>query len=173
MNEKNLEWVDVENLVSLVNSKIKFSSRVKQYDWVISINRGGLIPGVLLSHKLGVRHGVMSVSHHDGYELLDKIKKDLYISMIGMFRHADKVLIVDDIADSGECLQATIKTIRRIDPDIQTENIDTATLHYKPQSIIVPTYYGDKIDNDVYVNYPWETQVASEDGLQEKTAIAV
>ena len=55
----------------------------------------------------------------------------------------EDVLIVDDIADSGVTLSHYI-------------GYKTATLHYKPQSIIKPSYYVETIDNDMWIVYPFE-----------------
>jgi xanthine phosphoribosyltransferase len=54
------------------------------------------------------------------------------------------ILIVDDIADSGKTLNPFTTKYR------------TATLHYKPQSIHLPTYYAHEVNNDIWVNFPWE-----------------
>ncbi len=76
--------------------------------------------------------------------------------MIGVLKSSDNILIVDDIADSGQSLQEAIKQIKKIDPD--AKNVDIATIHYKPKSIIKPTYYADKVSNDTWVAYPWEKE---------------
>jgi hypoxanthine phosphoribosyltransferase len=53
------------------------------------------------------------------------------------------VLIVDDIADSGETL-------------LPYKIYQTAVLHYKMQSEHIPTYYVEEVDDNVWLSYPWE-----------------
>lgn len=161
MREINLSWDSIERLVENIHDKIRAEN--KKYDLVIGINRGGLIPSVMLSHRLGAKHGVMTVTHYDGQKLLEEIKKDLYISMVGLIKSTHQILLIDDIADSGLCLKESVKSLKKVDSD--AKNIDTATLHYKPKSIVEPTFYGEKIDNDIWVNFPWEIKV--------KNAVAV
>ena len=62
---------------------------------VLSINRGGCIPGIYLSHYLKVPHKVINIQLRDGdgYIELDFDKK---------FLNKERVLIVDDINDTGK-----------------------------------------------------------------------
>ncbi len=151
MKETKLTWKGFEKLTDILCEKIK--EKKNEYKWIIGLARGGLIPSTTLSHKLGVNLGVFSISSYNGKEKV-KFQKDLYVSMIGQFKPNEKVLIIDDIADSGESLSETVKSIKKIDPDVK--QIDTAVLYYKPKSIITPTYYSKKIKNDDWIIFPWE-----------------
>ena len=75
--------------------------------------------------------------------------------MVGEFKSGDRVLLVDDIADSGESLVFASQRIRDFAPKVA--KIDTATIHYKPKSIVEPNFIGKKIENDVWIVYPWES----------------
>jgi len=151
MKHEKLTWKDVEKLVDILEQK--FMKEKKKYDFIIGINRGGLIPSVMLSHRLGSTHGVHTVHSYNGTEKR-QLKADLYLSMVGFIHSHNTVLLVDDIADSGESIQASLTRIKKLDSDIK--NIDVATLHYKPKSIYIPQYYAKKIDNDIWIDYPWE-----------------
>jgi len=150
MQHESLSWQQVEELIVELEVQIKHSK--KKYDWIIGINRGGLIPSVLLSHRLGVPHGVYTVQSYNGKEKKE-LKTDLYISMIGLIKPNHNILVVDDISDSGDSLTASLKAIRRRDDAI---NIDVATLHYKPKSSFKPQYFAKQIEDEVWVMYPWE-----------------
>ena len=54
-------------------------------------------------------------------------------------------LVVDDIADTGKTLAS-----------YPYSAYDTATIHYKPRSIIKPTYFVEEIKNDDWIVYPYE-----------------
>jgi len=150
--EKTLTWNDIEDGIDNLEEQINRAGI--KFDWIVSINRGGLIPGVLLSHRLKIPHGVMTVTHYKDKEFSAEVKRDLYISMVGLFKSYHNILIVDDIADSGICLEESIRAIKKIDPD--PKQFCTATLHYKNKSIVTPTFYAAKVENDVWINYPWE-----------------
>ena len=53
---------DIETLVSKIKkSKVEFS-------YIVALSRGGLIPGVILSHKLGLKLVTISWSTRDSGE---------------------------------------------------------------------------------------------------------
>ena len=56
-----------------------------------------------------------------------------------------ELLIIDDIADSGETLE-------------QYKIYQTAVLHYKFQSIHIPTFYAEEVDNTDWIVYPFERE---------------
>ena len=151
MQNEKLTWQQIEEMITELETQIKQGT--KTYNWIIGINRGGLVPSVLLSHRLGVPHGVHTVQSYSGQEKRE-LKSDLYISMIGLISQSHNILIVDDISDSGESLHAAMKALRKIDPDAR--NVDVATLHYKPKSKFKPTYFAKQIPNETWIMYPWE-----------------
>jgi hypothetical protein len=154
MIEKSASWSEIEKSIDIIVSNIKKDN--KKYNYIVSLNRGGLIPGVLLSHKLNIPNCVYTIQSYSDKEK-KKLKKDLYISMIGSFKSSDHILVVDDISDTGETLAETIKKIKKIDSDVK--NIDVATIYYKNKSIFKPTYYAAEIDNDIWINFAWENNV--------------
>ena len=84
MNKLYLTWKDIENQITDLAEQISKSR--ENIIAVYGLPRGGLIPAVLLSHKLGIKYV-------NEWPLL----KHLY--------HPDNVLIVDDICDSGKTLK--------------------------------------------------------------------
>ena len=84
MNKLYLTWEDIENQITDLAEQISKSQ--ENIIAIYGLPRGGLIPAVLLSHKLGVKYV-------NEWPLI----KDLY--------HPDNVLIVDDICDSGKTLK--------------------------------------------------------------------
>jgi hypothetical protein len=157
VKERNLSWNKTVSLISKIAKLTKENK--KNYDWIISLNRGGLLIGMRLSHLLGTRHGVLSVESYSGKKK-KKMKCDTGISMVGDFKKRSSVLLVDDIADSGESLVFAMEKIKDFAPQIYT--IDSAAICYKPKSIILPTYIGEKIENDVWINFPWELKTLKE-----------
>lgn len=134
---------------------VKLSKKIdKKYDVIIGLNRGGIIPSVLLSHSLGVKHGVTTIQSYNKREQTNKHKADKYISMIGSISVTNSILIVDDIADSGKTLDEVWKWIESLGHDMN--NVGIATLYYKKQSKFKPTYYGKRVKNKEWVTFPWE-----------------
>ena len=103
-----------------------------KYKMIVGIPRGGMIIAVWLSHQLNIQL-------IDGFNSLYDWYCDIH--------NPERILIVDDIVDTGKTLQ-----------ELKDNGIicDTAALHYKPRSIIKPTYFSKEVENDLWVSYPWE-----------------
>jgi len=102
----------------------------KKLRYISGIPRGGLIPAIMLSHKLGVT-----------YIPFDTAKK--YGRHDIRFKNED-ILLVDDICDSG----VTMKDY--------APRFITATLCLRYVSETIPEYYGEKIEDDRWLVFPWE-----------------
>lgn len=110
----------------------KLVSKIKDVDYIVGIPRGGLILAVTLSHKLDIKH--MTVDHLEKLEDLNFLNYD-----------RKKILIVDDISDSGQTLKYYKKA-----------GYTTATLDVRSTTITKPDYYVNWIDNADWIVYPWE-----------------
>lgn len=85
-----LTWEDVERLVDRIVDNIDFP--VKK---IVGVSRGGLIPGVLLSHKLDVPFEPVLWQTRDGSEC------DIYVLVTS---NDPETLVIDDLIDSGRTL---------------------------------------------------------------------
>ena len=126
-----------------LNSLVKQIQKKKvKYDFVLGVERGGLIPGVHLSHRLGIPLKTLSWSS----QLKDG-------SMVTWFiLRNKKILLVDDIVDSG-------KTFLEIFGKYW--DMDTAVLIYNNinEFKIKPDYYGRMInrkDTPEWFDFWWE-----------------
>ncbi|MEA3373358.1 MAG: phosphoribosyltransferase family protein [Campylobacterota bacterium] len=110
--------------------------QVKPYqpDLIVAIARGGMMLGQVMGYGLGVRNvQTIHVESYDGDCQRDSV------SVYGScdLSNAKRVLIVDDIVDSGETLQAVLETLQRSSPDVQ---IKTAALFYKSTASVSPDF---------------------------------
>jgi hypoxanthine phosphoribosyltransferase len=120
-------WEQIEQDVDKIVSDLLKHADI---DYVVGIPRGGLIIAVMISHRLGVKH--MTIDH------LEKLEEfDLDIDK-------KKILIVDDISDSGQ----TLKRFRK--------DYTTATLDVRNTTIAIPQFYANWLDNADWIVYPWE-----------------
>jgi len=147
----DLSWEETHSIIDELVESINETENL--YDAIIGINRGGLIPSVLMSHKLDIQHGVTTVESYQGKNKGEH-KIDQHVSILQKLDSDTRILLVDDIADTGFSLFEVIKELTKLGCD--EENIDTATLHYKPKSIFKPTYIGDWANNELWIYYPWE-----------------
>ena len=115
---------------------------------IISVNRGGCIPGIYLSHYLNKPHEVINIELRDS-----NLEPDL-ISIKEKIKQFNSVLIIDDINDSGN----TISIINDISKNLKTK-IHFAVLINKSDSKSKVEYYGETVNsklNDYWYVFPWE-----------------
>ncbi len=129
----------------------KLSERIKGYTphVLIGISRGGLVPVRLLSDMLGNRNvGIIRVELYKEMGIAKdspKITQAITADVKGK-----RVLLVDDVADSGKSLAAAKKYIKSLGAD----EIKIATFHCKPKSMVKPDYFIKMVSG--WIVYPWE-----------------
>ena len=120
-------------------------------DVLIGISRGGLVPVRLLSDYLGVKN--VAIIRIEFYEKVGETKAKPEITQpLSVDVSGKRVLIVDDVADSGNSLIVAISHLK----EKGASEIKTATLHYKSSSLIKPDYYSE--GTTAWVVYPWEKE---------------
>lgn len=115
---------------------------------IVAILRGGVILARLLSDLLNIREiKIMGVVHYDALESkkIAEIVEPISCRLDGM-----KVLLVDDVADTGESLIVARDHIL----ERGAVEVRIATMHYKPWSKLKPDYYSE--ETEAWVVYFWE-----------------
>lgn len=145
---------------SLIYTQEQFSSDVKilsnqisktdiQYDSLIAITRGGLVPTGYLSQSLEIKKIYICGGYFEKANEFQFINYPQSIS--------GKVLMVSDIVKTGKTLTMIINSYQ----DLADKNleIDIACLHYFPEisKEIIPKYYIHKYIGNCFITYPWET----------------
>jgi hypoxanthine phosphoribosyltransferase len=147
METDRLTWAKIESMCQKIAGDIKRFGF--QPEILIGISRGGWIPARILSDMLGVyRVASIGVVFYTGTAKTmekPKLTQDLNVDIRGK-----RVLLVDDVADSGESLLLAKKKILELGPS----ELRIATLHYKPKSKIKPDFFAEEGSN--WLVYPWE-----------------
>lgn len=120
-------------------------------DVVVGIVRGGLIPARVLVDLLEVpQFATVQIEHYTSIGIVKDMPTLKHpISAPVSDR---KVLVVDDIADTGKSLCLATTHLKRQG----AKQIKTATLYFKPCSALVPDFYERQTRN--WVVFPWETK---------------
>ncbi len=140
----SMSWEEVEEAITTLANAIK---REFDPDVIVGVARGGLIPAVRLSHLLGDKLlRVIHVKYYKGVNL-HRGKPELYADIK---RISGKVLVVDDVADTGTSLEFVLKHLKRKG----AKEIRVATIAYKPKSRFKPDYY--RFETDKWIVFPWE-----------------
>ena len=117
-------------------------------DVIMGINRGGCIPGIYLSHKIEIPHKVIDI------QLRDSSVSPNFSVLNDCLTKYQKLLIVDDINDSGNTLKLIKDHSLKNEPEIRF-----AALINNIKSKIKIDYQGQLIDkskNPVWYIFPWE-----------------
>jgi hypoxanthine phosphoribosyltransferase len=147
MRYLKLSWNDIENQCTALAKEIKEKSI--QFDIIIGISRGGLVPARLLSDLLGNDEvDMMRVKFYKSVAKTDEKPAIIFSSQIDI--SGKDILLVDDIADTGESLIATVEHLK----EKNVKNILTATLLKKPQSKFTPDFFS--METPDWVIFPWE-----------------
>jgi uncharacterized protein len=142
-------WSQIYDYLLALTQKIELSGY--RPDVVVGVCRGGLIPARILVDLLEVRQlATIQVEFYIGLgetKEQPSLKQALALPVAGK-----RVLLVDDIADSGKTLQFAIKYIR----EQGATEVKTVAVYYKPCSLVKPDFY--EKETDCWVVFPWEAK---------------
>ena len=121
-------------------------------DLILSIARGGLFLAGSLGYALAVKNlHVMNVEFYDGVGTTLDMPVMLPPVPSAVDFSEKKVLIADDVADSGR----TIELVQSFIAD-HVDTVRTAVIYEKPQSVINCDYVWKHTDR--WINFPWSSQ---------------
>ncbi len=122
------------------------------FDAIVAIARGGLVPAAIVSRELNIRVvecvAVKSYDHQNQgkVDILKSLSKDI----LAMDKASKKVLIVDDLVDTG----ATARAVREMLP-----NAHFATVYAKPLGNDVVDTFVTEVSQDTWIYFPWDLDV--------------
>ena len=121
-------------------------------DLILSIARVGLFLAGSLGYALAVKNlYVMNVEFYDGVGTTLDMPVMLPPVPSAVDFSAKKVLIADDVADTGRTLELVHAFIKD-----QVEDVRTAVIYEKPQSVIKSDYVWRRTDR--WINFPWSCE---------------
>jgi uncharacterized protein len=125
-----------------------------QFDQILCLARGGMRPGDVLSRVFDKPLAIMSTSSYRAEAGTIQGRLDLakYITM-PKGELAGRVLLVDDLADTGVTLRAVVERLRGM-PAIQ--ELRAAVLWVKGVSTYIPDYYVESLPSSPWIHQPFE-----------------
>ncbi len=123
------------------------------YGAVVAIARGGLVPAAIVARELNIRTvetvAVKSYDHQAQGTI--KVLKEISQSVLDLARNGGKVLIVDDLVDTG----ATARAVRDMLPGAHF-----ATVYAKPKGRDMVDTFITEVSQDTWIFFPWDLDVA-------------
>ena len=154
-------WEEMRRDVSVLSRALVLNNFDPQV--IVGISRGGLVPGVMLSHWFLKPFKPIKASMRDFAEE-DDAWEDYYPR-----KSDDRVLIVDDICDSGKTfirISDKIKqrkefTRRYSSTTSKLDDVDVrfAALWWNNECQFTPHYYAQecaKDSEDIWIQFPWD-----------------
>ena len=143
---ETVEWDHVYSLLLEIADGIKESEF--KADVIVGISRGGLLPARILSDLLDNTH--LANIKVEFYVDIDQTKEVPVITQPVSVSVKDKrVLIVDDITDSGQSFRLVWETLAQ-----EAAEVKTVTIYHKPCSCFTPDIYAQ--ETEAWVIFPWE-----------------
>lgn len=131
--------------------KLVDSCRDYEPDVLLAVARGGLTLAHLMAQALDMRNlYTLNSVHYEGELKLDTFN----VFNIPDVSHAKKVLIIDDIVDSGETMEEILKILKEKFPDVEFK---LATLFYKKTAVLQPDYTVREATQ--WIDFFWEIDV--------------
>lgn len=125
-------------------------------DLIVGIARSGAIPGAIVASILRVDFHAITISRKAGSEQVRE--RPAVLSETPVEAAGKRVLIVDEIATSGDTLRLALASVRDVGPS----EVRTATSFARPRGY-KPDYFS--LETDSTVIFPWNRKVFQNDQL--------
>ena len=122
----------------------------EEFDSIITISRGGLIPARIVSDVLGIDDFYTIRSKYWGIYGRKYEEPRVYIHDV-IDVNKKKVLIIDEVVDTGDTMSKIVDIVYKLG----AKEVKVGVLHYKTRSRYIPDYYVEKIEKWVWIFYPW------------------
>ena len=118
-------------------------------DIIVGVARGGWPPARIISDLLE-NPEVANVKAEFYLGVAETKGEPVITQPVSVLVKDKKVLIVDDVADTGKSLALVKEHLK----EKGATDVKIATIYYKPWSIVTPDYFGRKTSH--WIIFPWE-----------------
>ena len=144
----NLSWEEFHRDTRKMASQLVPAN---QWEGIIAITRGGLIPAAIIARELNIRLvDTVCVASYEHTEQRD----------INILKHAEGngegMLLVDDLVDTGN----TAIAVRKLLPKAHF-----VTIYAKPAGRPVVDQFISEIEQDIWIHFPWDTGLSFKEPL--------
>jgi uncharacterized protein len=154
MPDLYVSWSDYHHKIETLAVKIYQSNW--QFNQIVCLAKGGLRLGDIFCRLYRQPLAILSTASYGGKDNRQrgKIRFSEHLASIEPSL-GNKILVVDDLVDSGISLLESINWLRdRHTTEIA--EIRTAVIWYKSTSVITPNYYVDYLPDNPWIHQPFE-----------------
>jgi len=150
----HISWDDYHHTIE------KLAITLHQSDWtfnqIVCLAKGGLRVGDILARLFDVPLAILAASSYGGSNNQVRSSiifgRDLTMTTANL---GNRVLVVDDLVDSGITLKKSLVWLDR-QYGFYIEEVRTAVLWYKACSECIPDYYVDYLPHNPWIHQPFE-----------------
>lgn len=154
MSDVYVSWSEYHQKIEQLALKIHESKW--EFNQIVCLAKGGLRVGDILSRLFDQPLAILATSSYGGpnNQVRGSITfaRDLTMTTANL---GSRVLLVDDLVDSGATLKRTIPWLDR-NYGFYIDEVRTAVIWYKSCSVIEPDYYVDYFADDPWIHQPFE-----------------
>jgi uncharacterized protein len=146
-------WEEYNRLVERLALSVHESGFV--FNQIICVARGGLRVGDVLSRIFDMPLAILSTHSYsaEGGTIRGELVIAEHMTMTRA-RLGDRVLLVDDMVDSGHTLEAVHKELPKRFPHLTA--LKTAVLWWKACSVFRPDYFVEHLPDNPWIHQPFE-----------------
>jgi len=147
-----MTWEDLGTAVDDLTSQIYADGFTP--DAVLALARGGLPAAGALAYALGVKDmATLNIEFYTGVD--ERLEEPLLLPPIPdlALLRAERLLVVDDVADTGRTLALARDFCAQHGPQVRT-----AVLYEKPRSVVRCDFVWRRTDR--WINFPWSAPAA-------------
>ena len=150
-----IDWAEYNTKIEDLAFKIHKDGY--EFNQIVCIAKGGLRVGDVLARIFDVPLAVMSVESYHGDGVKDEQGQIVFGNSLAKTTPnlGNKVLLVDDLADSGTTLEKCVKWLQHYE-GFFIDELRTATIWVKGVSSYTPTYYVDYLEDSPWIHQPFE-----------------
>lgn len=140
-----LSWNEYHSLSQKLAASILDHS--EPADQIVAISRGGLTLGHLMSDLLRIPIATITIQSYTDIQSQGELQitQKLHVPI-----RDKRVLLVDDVSDTGKTLVRAVKYLKRFD----AKSITTVAMFYKPHSVFRPDYFARQTSK--WILFPYE-----------------
>ena len=152
MTDLYITWSEYHHKIESLAVKIYQSNW--QFDHIVCLAKGGLRVGDILCRLYDKPLAILCTASYGGKNNQERGEIKFSQDLATIESLGDRILLVDDLVDSGISLAESLNWLKNRYPHIT--DIRTAVIWYKSTSIEVPNYYIDYLPDNPWIHQPFE-----------------
>jgi uncharacterized protein len=154
MSDLHVSWDDYHHKIEALAIAVDRSGW--SFNQIVCLAKGGLRVGDTLARLFDVPLAILATASYGGTnnQMQGSItfSRDLTMTTPNL---GNRVLVVDDLVDSGITLQKSLVWLDR-QYGFYVDEVRTAVLWYKACSVFAPDYYVDYLPDNPWIHQPFE-----------------